>query len=143
VDGHARTARPRRVKKQGPFEPIASGRSDHRPASNRKKPTLQKFIFNSSLPRAGSTLLQNIMAQNPRIYASPPAPVGVLMATRPTFTGHPAHPGPGPQRDEGGYKGFCRRDPGWYNRITDKPICLDKSRGWTQYYEWLVEFDPR
>ena len=29
-----------------------------------------KIFFNSSLPRSGSTLLQNILAQNPRFHCS-------------------------------------------------------------------------
>ena len=35
-----------------------------------------RVMFNSSLPRAGSTLLQNIFAQNPEFYVTPTS--GVL-----------------------------------------------------------------
>lgn len=31
----------------------------------------KKFIMNNSMPRSGSTLLQRILSQNPKIYASP------------------------------------------------------------------------
>ena len=37
---------------------------------------MEKLFFQSSLPRAGITLLQNILAQNPSIYATPTS--GVL-----------------------------------------------------------------
>ena len=37
---------------------------------------MEKIFYQSSLPRAGSTLLQNILAQNPDIYATPTS--GVL-----------------------------------------------------------------
>ena len=37
---------------------------------------MDKIFYQSSLPRAGSTLLQNILAQNPDIYATPTS--GVL-----------------------------------------------------------------
>ena len=37
---------------------------------------MEKIFFQSSLPRAGSTILQNILAQNPEIYATPTS--GVL-----------------------------------------------------------------
>ena len=37
------------------------------------------IFFQSSMPRAGSTLLQNILAQNPDIYATPTS--GVLELT--------------------------------------------------------------
>ena len=31
---------------------------------------VEKVFFNASLPRAGSTLLQNVLMQNPDIYAT-------------------------------------------------------------------------
>src|SRR4029434_9657754 len=39
----------------------------------------QRIIFNSSMPRSGSTLLQNILAQNPRFYCSPTSPLLELL----------------------------------------------------------------
>ena len=32
---------------------------------------VKKIFYNSSLPRAGSTIIQNILAQNPEIYPTP------------------------------------------------------------------------
>jgi hypothetical protein len=32
---------------------------------------MKKIFFNSSLPRSGSTLIQNLLAQNPEIYSTP------------------------------------------------------------------------
>ena len=32
---------------------------------------MKKIFFNSSLPRSGSTLLQNLIAQNPDFYCTP------------------------------------------------------------------------
>ena len=32
---------------------------------------VKKIFFNASMPRAGSTLLQNVMMQNPDIYSTP------------------------------------------------------------------------
>ena len=37
---------------------------------------MEKIFFQSSLPRAGSTLLQNILGQNPNFYVTPTS--GVL-----------------------------------------------------------------
>ena len=34
-----------------------------------------KIFFNSSMPRSGSTLLQNILGNNPDIYSTPTSPV--------------------------------------------------------------------
>src|SRR5688572_8807351 len=39
----------------------------------------QRIFFNSSLPRSGSTLLQNILAQNPRFYCSPTSALYEMM----------------------------------------------------------------
>ena len=38
---------------------------------------MEKIFYQSSLPRAGSTLLQNILSQNPDIYATPTASLHV------------------------------------------------------------------
>ena len=32
---------------------------------------IQRIFYNSSLPRAGSTLIQNILGQNPSIHTTP------------------------------------------------------------------------
>ena len=37
---------------------------------------MEQIFFQSSLPRAGSTLLQNILGQNPEFYVTPTS--GVL-----------------------------------------------------------------
>ena len=34
-------------------------------------PAIPKIFYQSSMPRAGSTLLQNILAQNPEFYVTP------------------------------------------------------------------------
>ena len=46
-----------------------------------------KIFYNSSLPRAGSTLIQNILAQNPDIYTTPTSGLyEILAACRTIFT---------------------------------------------------------
>jgi hypothetical protein len=48
---------------------------------------MEKLFFQSSLPRAGSTLLQNILAQNPSIYATPTSGVlELIFAARGNYT---------------------------------------------------------
>jgi len=32
---------------------------------------MEKLFFQSSLPRSGSTMIQNLLSQNPDIYATP------------------------------------------------------------------------
>ena len=51
---------------------------------------MDKLFFQSSLPRAGSTLLQNILAQNPDVYATPTSGVlELVFAARGNYTNSP------------------------------------------------------
>jgi sulfotransferase len=102
-------------------------------------------IFNSSLPRSGSTLLQNILAQNPSIYCSPTSGViELLYAARQNFTNlNEFKLDPDQESMKRGWLSFCRSAiHGWYSGITDKPIACDKSRGWMYYWNWLIQFMP-
>ena len=50
----------------------------------------QKLFFQSSLPRAGSTLLQNIVAHNPDFYSSPTSGlVDLMLGTRIGYNENP------------------------------------------------------
>src|SRR5687768_5831702 len=49
--------------------------------------TPKTIFFNSSLPRSGSTLMQNILAQNPQFYCSPTSGViGALGMARAQYS---------------------------------------------------------
>lgn len=100
------------------------------------------IIFNSSMPRSGSTLLQNILAQNPRIFASPTSGVlELLYGARKNFTDCPEFKAQDQDVMDKGFAGFCAGGlQGWYSTITNKPIVVDKSRGWIAYYEWMAQF---
>ena len=51
---------------------------------------MEKIFYQSSLPRAGSTVLQNIMAQNPDIYATPTSGVlELIFGARANYTTSP------------------------------------------------------
>src|SRR4051794_4991565 len=57
--------------------PSRAGRGGARPGGDRQgKMTRKKYCFISGLPRSGSTLLANLLAQNPRFHAS--ATSGIL-----------------------------------------------------------------
>jgi sulfotransferase len=104
----------------------------------------QRIVFNSSFPRSGSTLLQNILAQNPRFYCSPTSGVvNLLLAARTKYSSIEMFKAQDPGLMRDGFLRFCRRGmEGFYEGITDKPICVDKSRVWFHYYEWLDAFYP-
>jgi sulfotransferase len=103
-----------------------------------------KVVFNSSLPRSGSTLLQNILAQNPRFYCSPTSGVlDMLLASRQVYSSGPDFLTQDSAVMKQGFMGYCQGAlQGWYKNITDKPVCVDKCRGWANFYGWLKEFDP-
>lgn len=101
-----------------------------------------KILFNSSMPRSGSTLLQNVLAQNPSIYASPTSDVlELLYSARSQYTNSTCFKAQDSKLMENGWHSYCKYAlEGWYKGITDKPIAIDKSRGWLAYYEWLSKF---
>ena len=105
---------------------------------------MDKIFFQTSLPRAGSTLLQNIVGQNPDFYVTPTSGVlELLYGTRFNFTNSPEFKAQGNELMKSGYKSFLRNGfEGFYNGVTDKKYVLDKSRGWGVHYNFVNEFYP-
>lgn len=105
---------------------------------------MEKIFFQSSLPRAGSTLLQNIMGQNPDFYVTPTSGVlELVFAARQNYTDSPEFKAQAPDIMALAFKGFCRQGiEGYYNSITDKKYILDKSRGWGYYQDFVNFFYP-
>jgi sulfotransferase len=104
----------------------------------------QKIFFNSSMPRSGSTLLQNILAQNPRFYCSPTSGLfDLLYNTRAFYSESHLFKAQDPAVMKRAVLGFCGSGVrGYYAAITDRPCCVDKSRGWVHNYEWIEMFHP-
>lgn len=102
---------------------------------------MKKLFFNSSLPRAGSTLLQNIFAQNPQFYCTPTSgTLELIYGARANYSTDPTFKAQDPVLMEKGFRQFCFDGlHGFYNAITDKPYVLEKSRGWGIHYK-LLEF---
>lgn len=103
-----------------------------------------KIVLNSSMPRSGSSLLQNILSQNPRFYCSPTSGVlELLYAARQNFTTLDEFKLQDQDLMKKGWLGFCRGGfTGWYESITDKPVVCDKSRGHAAYWDWWSQFYP-
>jgi hypothetical protein len=101
----------------------------------------QKIFYQSSLPRSGSTLLQNIIGQNPDFYVTPTSGVlELLYAARHNYTNSPEFQAQDQQTMEDGFRGFCKGGfEGFYKNITNKPYVIDKSRGWG-YYKISLNF---
>ena len=68
---------------------------------------IKNIFFNASLPRAGSTLLQNIMMQNPEIYSTPTSGVvEFLLQARTIYSTGDAFRAQDPELMKKGFKGF-------------------------------------
>jgi hypothetical protein len=89
---------------------------------------MEKLFFQSSLPRAGSTLLQNIFAQNPDMYATPTSGVLELVyAARANYTESPEFKAQDSELMKAGFKNFCLKGvEGFYEGITNKKYVIDK-----------------
>jgi len=105
---------------------------------------MEKLFFQSSLPRAGSTMLQNILAQNPDIYATPTSGVlELIYAARANYSTSPEFKAQDTELMKQGYLSFCKNGvEGFFNAITDKKYVVDKSRGWGVHYGFLNEIFP-
>ena len=105
---------------------------------------VEKIFFNSSLPRSGSTLLQNIMGQNPKFYVTPTSGVlELVFGARANYTNSPEFKAQDAEYMKMAFRAFCRDGiSGFYNSLTDRPYVLDKSRGWGYYRDFLDFFYP-
>lgn len=103
-----------------------------------------RIFFQSSLPRSGSTLLQNLMGQNPDFYVTPTSGVLELFyGARGTFSTSPEFKAQDQIMMEAGFKNFCAKGLlGFFEPLADKKYVLDKSRGWGIHYNFLNWFYP-
>ena len=109
---------------------------------------MERLLFQSSLPRSGSTLLQNIFAQNPDIYATPTSGVlELLYGARANYTNSPEFKAQDSEIMRKAYLAFCKKGMvGYYESITDQKYVIDKSRGWFAHFDYLKNIlneDPK
>lgn len=100
---------------------------------------MKKLLFNSSLPRAGSTLIQNIFAQNPDFHCTPTSgTLELIYGARANFSNDITFKAQDSELMKKGFQSFCYNGlNGFYNAVTNKPIVLEKSRGWGIHYDLL------
>ena len=96
----------------------------------------QKIFFQSSLPRTGSTLLQNLIGQNPDFYVSPTSGLSNLIlnnlqafSTIKDFNKYEDY-----GKAKQAFYNFCKQGIfSFYSTFTSKPYILDKGK------EWLID----
>ena len=105
---------------------------------------VKKILYNSSLPRSGSTIIQNILAQNPEIYPTPTSGVFEMVnSIRTVYSNSQEFKAQDKELMERGYKEFLKNGIySFYNEITDRPYVIDKCRGWSMEYKFIDFFDP-
>lgn len=103
---------------------------------------VDKIFFQSSMPRSGSTIFQNIIGQNPDFYVTPTSGMlELVFGARANFTTSPEFKAQDAQLMEQGFINFCKQGvEGYFNAITDKKYVMDKSRGWGVYRPFLESF---
>jgi len=107
-----------------------------------------KIFFQSSMPRAGSTLLQNILAQNPNFYVTPTSGLlELVFGARLSYTNNAEFKAQDPASMRKAFLSFSRAGmEAYFQALTDKPYVLDKSRGWGVHFDLLnliFEEEPR
>lgn len=102
------------------------------------------FYFLGGLPRAGSTLLCNILAQNPRFHATHTSGcMDVMFGVRNNWNKlieHQAHP------DEEAQQRVLQAILEAYYEPIEKPVIIDKCRGWIslmEMAEWAIGSLPK
>ena len=95
------------------------------------------------MPRACSTLLQNIFAQNPNFYATPTdGAIELLDGARQRFTDSVEFKASVDQDlSLSSWRNFCKGGLISYcNTLTDKPNIVLKGRGWKGNINWMENF---
>lgn len=106
---------------------------------------MSKIFFQSSLPRSGSTLLQNILGQNPDFYTTPTSGlVELLYRSRNGFSDGLEFKAQDEEIMNAAFMGYCKGAlEGYFSNITDKKYVVDKSRAWGINYNFINTFYPK
>lgn len=101
---------------------------------------MKKIFYQSSLPRSGSTLLQNILAQNPNFYATPTSPLcDYVSMLREVYTNNPNVLAQDEIQMKSAFQSMAKEGiSGFFNSLTDKDYIIDKSRSWIPNYNFLT-----
>ena len=102
--------------------------------------TNPKIFLQASVPRSGSTLLQNIIGQNPNFYVTPASGLASLLISSlnsfsqiDNFKKYNNY-----NKVKNAFYNYCKQGIiSFYNTFTSKPYILDKSKAWLQDYSFI------
>lgn len=100
------------------------------------------------MPRSGSTLIQNILGQNPGIHVTPTDGfLELIYGARVNYTSNAEFKAQDSEQMKRAWKGFCFGGiKGYVSGLSDKPNTCIKSRGIGANYNWFASFmgeDPK
>jgi sulfotransferase len=96
----------------------------------------KSIYFLAGLPRSGSTLLANILAQHPKIYVTPTSGiVDMLVQVRNNWDRNDAFQAAERKLNEQIKQTVLRSMLEAYFAHTARPICIDKNRYWVEFLE--------
>jgi len=96
----------------------------------------KRIYFLAGLPRSGSTLLANILAQHPDIYVTPTSGiVDMLVHVRNAWDQNDAFQATERTLNETLKERVMRAMLEAYFSHTERPICIDKNRFWAEFLE--------
>lgn len=94
------------------------------------------IYFLAGLPRSGSTLLANILAQNPRMYVTPTSGiVDMLVQVRNAWDRNDAFQAANRQLSEEIKERVLKAMLQAYFAHAGQPVCIDKNRYWSEFLE--------
>jgi len=105
---------------------------------------MQTIFYQSSLPRAGSTLLQNIIGQNPQFHVTPTSGmIDLMLGARIGYNQNQEAKAGDKKMWKDGFYAFCKGGINAYvANLTDRPYILDKNRNWAASYPLLANIYP-
>lgn len=96
--------------------------------------------FVAGLPRSGSTLLMNILGQNPRFYVTPTSGIlDMLVQVRNTWDKNDANRARDRQENEVLKRNVLRSMLYGYFDKESQPVCFDKNRYWLEFLEMAAD----
>ena len=98
---------------------------------------VERIFYQSSLPRSGSTLIQNLLGQNPDIYTTPTSGLMELVyGARANYTDSPEFIAQDKDLMQKGFLAFSKAGMDAYcSALTDRKYFIDKSRSWGIHYD--------
>lgn len=97
---------------------------------------MKNYYFIAGLPRSGSTLLSNILGQNPRFHVTPTSGVvDLLLYTRNSWNKNAAFLAMPRAESQQRQLGVLRGILDGYFSIAPQAVCFDKNRLWLEYLE--------